>query len=141
MNGAYGPGDRRMSESIVMEPALAARAPGRARGRVGLFSIGLAAYWPQFPGLKERLDGYGRQVAGRVRDWADVVWAGLVDDADGARAAGDLFAREQVDLILLHTATYATSSQVLPAVQRAGVPIVVLNLQPVSALDYPRTDT
>jgi len=28
-----------------------------ARGRVGLFSIGLAAYWPQFTGLKERLEG------------------------------------------------------------------------------------
>jgi hypothetical protein len=106
-----------------------------------VFSIGLAAYWPQFPGLKERLEGYGRQVEARVGDWADVVSAGLVDDADGARAAGDLFAREGVDLILLHTATYATSSQVLPAVQRAGVPVVVLNVQPVAALDYPNTDT
>ncbi len=113
----------------------------QARGRVGLFSIGLAAYWPQFPGLKERLDGYARQVTTRVEAWAEVVSAGLVDDAEGARAAGALFAREGVDLILLHTATYATSSQVLPAVQRAGVPVVVLNLQPVAALDYPRTDT
>jgi L-arabinose isomerase len=113
----------------------------RARGRVGLFSIGLAAYWPQFPGLKERLEGYARQVAERVDAWAQVVPAGLVDDADGARAAGELFAREGVDAILLHTATYATSSQVLPAVLRAGVPVVVLNLQPVAALDYATTDT
>src|SRR5438094_4443981 len=109
--------------------------------RVGLFSIGLAAYWPQYPGLKERLEGYAHQVEGRVGAWAEVVSAGIVDDADGARAAGDLFAAEQVDLILLHTATYATSSQVLPAVQRARVPVVVLNLQPVAALDYPHTDT
>jgi len=113
----------------------------QARGRVGVFGIGLAAYWPQFPGLKERLEGYTRQVVGRVDAWADVVSAGLVDDADGARRAGDLFAREQVDLILLHTATYATSSQVLPAVQRAKVHVVVLNLQPVAALDYAATDT
>jgi L-arabinose isomerase len=132
-----------MSETIALPgvPPIPAAAGRGTRARVGLFSIGLAAYWPQFPGLKERLDGYGRRVEERVRAWADVVWAGLVDDADGARAAGDLFAREQVDLILLHTATYATSSQVLPAVQRAHVPIVVLNLQPVPALDYPRTDT
>ena len=26
--------------------------------RIGLFGIGLDAYWPQFPGLKERLEGY-----------------------------------------------------------------------------------
>lgn len=112
-----------------------------ARGRIGLFSIGLAAYWPQFPGLKERLEGYARQVEARVSAWADVVSAGLVDDADGAYAAGELFAREGVNLILLHTATYATSSQVLPAVQRAKVPVVILNLQPVAALDYLNTDT
>ena len=42
---------------------------------------------------------------------------------------------------MLHTATYATSAQVLPAVQRARVPVVVLNLQPVPALDYSHTET
>ncbi len=126
----------------LQQTTTAPDAPIRqARGRVGIFGIGLAAYWPQFPGLKERLEGYTRRVIERVAPWAEVVSAGLVDDAEGARAAGDLFAREQVDVILLHTATYATSSQVLPAVQRAGVPVVVLNLQPVAALDYAHADT
>jgi len=26
--------------------------------RIGVFGIGLAAYWPQFPGMREGLDGY-----------------------------------------------------------------------------------
>ncbi len=26
--------------------------------RIGLFGIGLDAYWPQFAGLRERLEGY-----------------------------------------------------------------------------------
>lgn len=30
--------------------------------RVGLFGIGLEAYWPQFKGLKARLEGYVRVV-------------------------------------------------------------------------------
>jgi L-arabinose isomerase len=30
--------------------------------RVGLFGIGLDAYWPQFKGLKQRLEGYMRIV-------------------------------------------------------------------------------
>ncbi|MEZ4639574.1 MAG: hypothetical protein R2856_32205 [Caldilineaceae bacterium] len=38
-----------------------------------------------------------------------------------------------MDLLICHTATYATSSQVLPIVQRAKVPVLVLNLQPVAA--------
>ena len=37
---------------------------------------------------------------------------------------------------MLYTATYATSAQVLPAVQAAKVPVVILNLQPTRSLDY-----
>ena len=36
--------------------------------RVGLCGIGLEAYWPQFDGLKERLEGYVRQVASRLKN-------------------------------------------------------------------------
>ncbi len=28
------------------------------KARIGVFGIGLAAYWPQFEGLKARLEGY-----------------------------------------------------------------------------------
>ncbi len=70
-----------------------------------------------------------------------MVSAGLIDDAPGARAAGDLFTRENVDLIVCYVGTYSTSSQVLPAVQRRRAPVLILNLQPVPALDYLDTDT
>jgi L-arabinose isomerase len=46
-----------------------------------------------------------------------------------------------VDLIFCFVGTYSTSTQVLPVAQRAGVPIVLLNLQPVPAMDYARADT
>ena len=58
-----------------------------------------------------------------------------------ARAAGQLFLREDVDLILCYVATYATSSQVLPVVQKSQAPVLVLNLQPSAALDYATADT
>jgi L-arabinose isomerase len=35
--------------------------------RVGLFGIGLEAYWPQFEGLKPRLEGYLSQVISKLR--------------------------------------------------------------------------
>lgn len=111
------------------------------RPRVGLFGVGLAAYWPQFAGLKERLLGYQRHVEAEIGRWADVVSAGLVDTTEAARAAGDSFNRESVDLLICYTATYATSSLVLPVVQQRRVPVVVLNLQPSARLDYPNTDT
>lgn len=111
------------------------------RPKIGIFGIGLAAYWPQFPGLREQLEGYQRQVEGRVAQWAEVISAGLVDSAPGAVAAGDLFQRAQVDMVYCYVGTYSTSSQVLPAVQIPKVPVLVLNLQPSAALDYAKTDT
>jgi L-arabinose isomerase len=113
-----------------------------APARVGVFGIGLEAYWGQFEGLRERIAGYQARVEDRVRELgAEVTSAGLVDTAPGAREAGDRFAAAQVDLVLCHAVTYATSSQVLPAIQAAGVPAVLLALQPTPTLDYARTDT
>jgi L-arabinose isomerase len=107
--------------------------------KVGIFGIGLEAYWEQFEGLRDRLEGYQQSVEERISRWATVVSPGLVDTAPKVYAAGELFAAERVDLIFCHAATYATSSQVLPAVQKAWVPVVVLNLQPTSSLDYENT--
>jgi L-arabinose isomerase len=113
------------------------------RARIGVFGIGLDTYWPQFDGLLERIQGYQARVEERIRTelGADVVSAGLVDDAHKARAAGDLFAREQVDLVFCHAVTYATSSTVIPVFQAAGVPAVLLGLQPTATIDYPSTST
>jgi len=103
--------------------------------KVGLFSIGLAAYWPQFKGLRERLAGYGKFVGERMTVMgAQVVDVGMVDDQPGALAAGDRFIAENVDLVVCYVTTYSTSSQVLPAVQRVKRPVLILNLQPTAQL-------
>lgn len=113
-----------------------------AKAKIGVFGIGLAAYWSQFDGLKDHLEGYQREVEDKLRVMdAEVISAGLVDTAPAAQRAGDLFARENVDLIICYVGTYATSSQVLPAVQRRKAPVLILNLQPHPALDYLNTDT
>jgi L-arabinose isomerase len=105
--------------------------------RIGVFGIGLAAYWPQFEGLQKRLQGYQRGLEAHLAELgADVVSAGLVDTPEAARQAGERLAAGRVELVLVYTATYATSSQVLPAVQAVRVPVVILNLQPSRSLDY-----
>ncbi len=112
------------------------------QAKIGIFGIGLAAYWPQFEGLKDRLERYQRDVEKHFAELgADIVSAGLVDTAPAAQEAGDLFTRENVDLIVCYVGTYATSSQVLPAVQRRKAPVLILNLSPTPAMDYPNTDT
>ncbi|MCL1921118.1 MAG: L-fucose/L-arabinose isomerase family protein [Kiritimatiellaeota bacterium] len=105
--------------------------------KVGFFSIGLDTYWAQFKNLKRNLMGYHRKICAELEGFGvSVVDAGLVDNPDKARAAGDLFRAEDVEMVFLFISTYALSSTVLPVVQRAGVPVVVLNIQPVAQLDY-----
>jgi len=105
--------------------------------RVGLFGIGLEAYWPQFSGLKSRLEGYLGKVEDRLRGHgAGVENLGLIDSPEKALDAGHRLQRADVDLVFLYVTTYALSSTVLPVIQRARVPVIVLNLQPTAAIDY-----
>jgi L-arabinose isomerase len=55
---------------------------------------------------------------------------------DKARRAAALFRESGARLIFLYVSTYALSSTVLPVVQEAKIPVVVLNLQPENAIDY-----
>ena len=57
--------------------------------RVGIFGIGLAAYWPQFEGLRERLEGYQRGIEARLEAMgAEVVSAGPRRHASGRPTGG-----------------------------------------------------
>jgi L-arabinose isomerase len=113
-----------------------------AKPKIGIFGIGLQAYWAQFPGLRERLVGYQQEIEQNLSTTGcNIVSAGLVDSQSAAQEARSLFSREDVDLVICYVGTYATSSQVVPAVQRVGCPILILNLQPIPALNYEKTDT
>lgn len=105
--------------------------------KVGLFGIGLNTYWGQFEGLLSRLEGYQREIESKLGGMgAEVVNAGLVDDPTKASAAASLLKENDVEMVFLYISTYALSSTVLPVVQRLGVPVIVLNLQPTAAIDY-----
>ncbi|MFP5228023.1 MAG: arabinose isomerase [Acidobacteriota bacterium] len=109
-----------------------------ARGlRAGLCGIGLDAYWPQFAGLREQLEGYLEQVRARlVTTGASIEAFGLIDTPQRSCEAGHACRRADIDVLFLYVTTYALSSTVLPVVQRTGVPVIVLNLQPGAAMDY-----
>ena len=104
---------------------------------IGLFGIGLDAYWEQFAGLEARLQGYlgvVEQKLGAIHP--NIINLGLIDTAEKAFEAGIEFRKADVDLIFLYVTTYALSSTVLPVVQRAKVPVIILNLAPEAAIDY-----
>jgi L-arabinose isomerase len=105
--------------------------------KAGLFGIGLSAYWQQFEGLKNRLESYLGIVEEKLTEFrCEVVNLGLIDSAEKAISAGHDFRKADVDIIFLYVTTYALSSTVLPVVQRAKVPVVILNLSPSAHIDY-----
>lgn len=105
--------------------------------KVGLFGVGLEAYWSQFDGLKDRLNGYVQQLADKFNEQdVEVINLGLIDTPEKGMEAGHTFRKEDVDILFLYITTYALSSTVLPIVRRAKVPVIVLNLSPDASIDY-----
>lgn len=105
--------------------------------KAGLFGVGLDTYWEQFDGLLGRLNSYQKQIAEKLEEFgAEVVDAGLVDSPEKAIDAGNCLKRNDVDIVFLYISTYALSSTVLPVAQKLDCPIIILNVQPVAAIDY-----
>jgi len=111
------------------------------KARIGLYSVGLKAYWNQFEGMRERLIGYGRFIESKMLNMAEIYNFGLVEDEISGRTAGEWFNSKNVDIVFCHSATYVTSSSVLPVHQICKAPVVILNLQPAAKMNYEKTTT
>jgi len=79
--------------------------------RVGLFGISLEAYWSQFHGNKDRLEGYVRLVKKWLeRPDVEIINLALTDSPERAMEVGHQFRREEVDVIFLYGTTRAVTS-------------------------------
>ena len=88
--------------------------------RVGLFGIGLAAYWPAFEGLEARLTSYLQVVAGRLAGTnREIIHFGMIDGSERSAEMAHRVRREDIDLLVIYVTTYALSATVLPIVRRA----------------------
>lgn len=118
------------------------RKKEQKQARIGIYSMGLKAYWTQFPGLKERMIEYGQFITNKIAGFgAEVYFYGLVDCEQEGKKAGEYFNGHNVDLIFAHSATYVTSASVLPVHQVCKAPTVILNLQPTARINYAKTTT
>lgn len=105
--------------------------------RIGIFGVGHHTYWGQFEGL---LDEMHRKLAcfeAKVRACGvEVVNFGVVDQAKGAYALRDRIKAEKLDLVFCDMVTYATSGTFGILIRDLDVPIVLVALQPLKAMDY-----
>ncbi len=104
---------------------------------VGLVAGGLGAYWPQFPDLLPQLQSSAHFVSARLNGFdADVVDVGFISDATEAGQAAQRLQEAGCDLIICFLTTYMTATMVVPIAQRAGAPVLFINLQPSEAMDH-----
>lgn len=112
------------------------------QARIGVFGVGYHVYWTQFPGLKNELLAKLDVLVERVRaTGASVENFGLADKAQDAYALVPRLKAADLDLIFCDMLTYATSASFGAIVRSVDVPIVLVALQPLSAMDYARATT
>lgn len=105
--------------------------------RVGLIGIGLSTYWGQFEGLLPRLMGYQREISEKLTGLrAEVIDGGMIDTPSKSVAVAQKLENNNVELVFVFISTYALSSTILPVAQRLKVPVILLNVQPVPAINY-----
>ena len=105
--------------------------------KVGLIGVGLETYWGQFEGLLPRLLSYQAYIEQRMKGCcAEVIDAGMVDSSWKAKQAAEQMEQQHIEILFVFISTYALSSTILPIAQRCKVPVIILNIQPVAAIDY-----
>ena len=110
------------------------------KAKVGVFSIALGAYLPQFPSLVPEFEAQYEAFKKTIPETVEIVDGGLVTTKELSQAAGDKFRAADVDLVIMQLLTYATSYNMLPAVRDLDVPVVLANVQKLKAPDYPNVD-
>ena len=110
------------------------------KAKVGVFSIALGAYLPQFPSLVPEFEAQYEAFKKTIPDTVEIIDGGMVTTKEQSMEAGDKFRAADVDLVFLQMLTYATSYNMLPAIRDLDVPVVLVNVQKLKALDYDHTD-
>ncbi len=110
--------------------------------RAGLLGIGHHVYWNQFEGL---LDEMHRKL-GSLRDriskhGVEVVEFGMLDCAQSAYDAVAGIKAADLDILFIDMVTYGTSSTFGVLCRELNIPIILVALQPLRAMDYPRGTT
>lgn len=105
--------------------------------KVGLIGVGLNTYWNQFEGLLSRLTDYQRMIKERMSSLqATVIDGGMVDSPEKAARTAEVLKSEDIEILFIFISTYALSSTILPIAQRIKIPVILLNIQPVAAINY-----
>lgn len=110
--------------------------------RAALVGIGHHVYWGQFPGLLDEMIRKQRHVRSLVEvHGVDVDDFGMLDTAQAAYDAVPKIKAADVDILFVDMVTYGTSSTFGILCRELNIPIVLVAIQPLAAMDYPNGTT
>jgi len=109
---------------------------------IGTFAVGHDTYWAQFDGLLDELMGFHGKFIKKVEaNGCAVTDFGMVDTPEAAYEKVKAIKAADVDLIFCDMVTYATSATWGIICKEVNVPIVLVALQPLNAMDYSKAST
>jgi len=110
--------------------------------RVGLLGIGHHVYWAQFEGLLNEMHRKISHLNDLIEsNGVEVTEFGMMDTAQAAYNAVAMIKAADIDILFVDMATYGTSSTFGILCREIHVPIVLVALQPLEAMDYPNGTT
>ena len=110
--------------------------------RIGTFAVVHEVYFEQFEGLRENLEGYHRDfIAMLEKNDVEVVDYGIVGNNTASYEVAARMKGDGLDLVMCNMITYATSSVFAPILMTTDAPMVLVALQPRSAMDYTKANT
>ena len=109
---------------------------------IGVFGVGYWKYWQQFEGLLDEMHNKQKKLIEKLKRFnVDVFDFGLVDDAQKAYELVPRLKAANLDLIFCDMVTYATSGTFGAIIRDIDVPVILVALQPLKALDYDKATT
>lgn len=109
---------------------------------VGVFGVGFWKYWDQFEGMLDEIHEKQKKFIEKLEKLdVQIHDFGLIDDAESTYALVPRLKAANLDLIFCDMLTYATSSTFGTIIRNMDVPVVMVALQPLRAMDYTRAST
>jgi len=110
--------------------------------RIGVLGVGHRTYWDQFEGLLDEMYHKLDAFIGKLdQPGVEVFNFGMSDRAETAYEVVPKIQAANLDLLFIDMLTYATSSSIAAVFQQMSVPMVMVALQPLKAMDYGRGST
>lgn len=104
---------------------------------VGVLGVGHHTYWGQFEGLYAKLEEKLAHLVTKLEGFGVNGTAfGISDTAQRAYAVVPQIKSADIDVLFVDMLTYATSATIGAVFRKVDVPIVLVALQPLTAMDY-----